>query len=291
MANIFIFWVGDFNQISENVRKIESLGHKVHIGPTKQEDEYLSRKYKYYRDSKKLKIYSFMSDVWRAYMLSNNEGFYIDAKVEVGKEVEKFYENNLSKYEAWIPRLRRNVCSFAVMYSNGKCDLFKKILAEFEKYDYINPRLFWIGPHVCDFILTSEGYYANSDQSSYEHNGILIDSPEKIFNKDYFVKTGDASWFHPRIKHENQSVISTPYTKICLDQWENNIYGRWLKFKSLPKADFERINFETEFASKGNLSLLKKIYKESYKGVGLKLTDRMIWRRLYRFFNFRKERG
>ena len=110
MINFYSYWLGNEEQkkkIEEYFSKIEKLNKniKFHLGPTKEEHEYLLEKFKFYSMNFKRKKFAFCSDIWRLYkmlVLGNNENqeknIYIDSKTlfneERLNELVSLIENN-----------------------------------------------------------------------------------------------------------------------------------------------------------------------------------------------------
>lgn len=97
---IFIFNIGMDDKANDLKRKLEIMGFDVHLGPTKEDDEYLEKNSSYYRRVKKEKIYPFMADVYRYWKLSSEGGIYLDISldIKVNNETKKML-NDMTKYQ------------------------------------------------------------------------------------------------------------------------------------------------------------------------------------------------
>lgn len=85
---IYTFWLGDEEEKNKINDKINSLNiylnpHKIILGPSIQEHNFLYKNYEFYKNSYDNKIYSFCSDVWRFWIIEKNGGLYIDSGFEI----------------------------------------------------------------------------------------------------------------------------------------------------------------------------------------------------------------
>lgn len=239
--NIFIFWIGDISKIKDVIDPLKKQGFKINLGPTDKENKYLSKNFKYYKDSLEQKKYSFCSDVWRAYVMSSNEGMYIDATVKIGDDFHKLYEE-VSKYDVWLPRVNWNDIAWNVIYSSGKNSYFDKVLEEFKKYNSDIAYEFFIGPWIADYVSYKMGHFVKKRFETYTVDGVTYDSIHKITDYNTIYKIGSGSWY---LKAQSTDWDPKSYWEEARNKWghkkTNRLISRFEKMDELPGKDKYRI--------------------------------------------------
>lgn len=197
MKNIYIFNIGKVSeQLEKNLAILKDKKYNVVVGPSHEEHKYLMANYPYYNKSIELGLYSFASDVWRFYILSKNEGLYLDTSLSIGKNFDDFY-NEVSRYDAWIPKIHDQYLNGPVMYSKSH-PLFLEMLEFFKKYDEKTEiRDFPIGPRVITIVALKHNLFIKDmwDAHYNKENKVMLGTVMQIRNKDTIYKYGSGSWF------------------------------------------------------------------------------------------------
>lgn len=282
MKNIYLFWIGDSKKIENMINTIKSQGFNVVVGPSAEDDKYLSENFSYYKKSKEAKIWSFCSDVWRFYMLSKNEGLYIDANEAVGNEFYKLYEE-IEKFDVAVVRGSSHTIGSSFLYSSGKKkEVFEEALNLYKKFDNEYVRTFPVGPHVITYVLRNT--FTPGFDFEVKDN-IAFFSFLFIRDENKYKKVGSASWaggfnasaYSQRVEnnfktHRKEDSKITRYYFDAKEFPKVNVFGL--------RDEFDKTN------SKKVIKDLKTIYKNSK--VKKYLGQRLIWSRLYRLFARRK---
>ena len=277
--NIYMFWIGDKKKMQPLIDQINKTKHKLILGPTISEDKLLCKEYKYYRDSKIDKIYSFMSDVWRLKKLSENPGLYLDTSLSIGDDLNTFI-NKYSKYDASFFKENSNALTPSVMMNVKSNQLFKNILNIYKSYQYDQPRLFPILPLLMTNCLQNN---FTNDYKDNIHNNIIYGSILNIRKKNEIFKYGSGSWNGSTIddakkywagqekafENENgrASYMNREFNKIQLKNISFDIWSLRALYKNSSKK--EKIE-------------LKRIYiNRNFK---INIVDRLIWTRLFKIY-------
>ena len=255
--NIYIYWIGD-EKVKEKIRNNFSLLSKtnktikINIGPTSDEHEFLIKNYKFYSVMYENKKYSFCSDLYRVWKLSENSGLYIDANTLIDykrfHEILELVKNARRKQDKASIFIKENghIIWNGFIYSNNQ-DFFKKILNFYKTFPSVSSKL--TGPLILSMIVYREfgsklnvdenNFYLDarnidpfSDKSIIKYNGfgswgknkeIEWDKPEKSGAHTYFHKNANNfrkgkynSWFWVLIRWciKHYFIYLLPYIKI-----------------------------------------------------------------------------
>lgn len=278
MKKVFMFWIGDHQKINEMVKKIEGQGIEVVVGPSKEDDKYLSENFSYYKLSKDKKIWSFCSDVWRFYVLSKYEGLYIDANEIVGDDFSKMYDE-ISRYDAAFIKGTSHTLSSSFMYSSGKRkDIFQVALDQYKKFNNKFVRSFPIGPNVITYA-TREIYHPGFELEVV--NNIAFYPYTFMRNEKTYKKVGSASWskgFNAAVYSQNVEDNFRIHKKV-----DTKPTKMFYEAKEFPTISVWGLRDEYDSTvSKSDLKELKRIYKRLK--IKIYLPQRLIWSQLYRLF-------
>lgn len=194
MKKVFIYNVGQDNAVLPLKEMITKQGFTVIIGPTVDDQNFLMT-IPYYKEAYNQGIYSFCSDVYRAYILSKDKGLYIDTSVIVGPEFYKFYES-VEIYQTWLPRTSDAAINNCVAFGNGS--IFMKEALDFyiEKYiPFSGIRQFPILPRIVTLLSMKRGFVRKNDWTNKGDGEVHIGSILEIRNENTIKKLGGGSWF------------------------------------------------------------------------------------------------
>lgn len=295
--NIFMFWIGDKSVIESKIKFLESKGFNVVLGPTNEEDKILTRNHKYYSDAKKLKIYSFMSDIWRFDKLSKNNGLYIDVSSIIGEDIDKFYDE-VSKNDIWLFKENKINIGSSIMYSSGSNKakkFFKEILDRFDMDKYDIPYLFPYAPSIITIQLLQMGYKYSFNVETI--NGVRLDSLLSVRNKKTIFKYGSGgSWSAIAKRNKSSSFKDDKDNWQSLeDAWKNKkifhpillndhkIFSEHNTYFSIWGAR----DWYDHRSTKKERKEIRELYKK-YRPKSIDLPSRIIWSKLYRLFTLKK---
>lgn len=296
---VFVFWIGEKNEIKELLSKLRSLDFEVHLGPSKEEHDFLYEEYKYYKMSYDQKIWAFCSDVWRLYVLSKQKGMYIDSSVIIGKDLSTFYDFFINN-ETTLFKESAGLIANAVMLSGVENNVFfADILSKYKinHPENLDVRLLPIGPMVVtSHAMRHFGFKPSfTDQSLKNEKGhcINIFSLLQIRNKNSIFKAGFGSWWQSAEKISNKKLAKNHWQNLE-SKWRRQVgkndHQRLLKVLSkredLPVWVREIRRMYDSSKSEAELKELKLMYKRiDYK---IKFSELLIWSKMYRTFSLKK---
>lgn len=297
VKKIFIFWIGKIDSISILLEKLDKQGFEVEVGPSQQDHIFLMKNFEYYRISYENKIWSFCSDVWRAYKLSKEKGMYIDTSVEIGDSFLQMYEKCM---EADTTLIKENDISFATCVLASSIEnnnLFESFLNIFNlpiNGDLI--RLYEVAPVLFTSFLWKSGIENNGffEETFYEFNQkIWAIELLEIRNKNTIIKKGAGTWMKS-IEHRDINMNNLPDTwNGAEEKWllkkKNksmkrsvdliNKYGYWV---SMPQRIRDAYDASIDREERAKLSdVFKKIPFRT------KISEKLLWSRLFVFFTFK----
>lgn len=284
-TKIFLFWLGD-EKIDKS--KYEHVGFDLVIGPTADEHKYLMSKYTYYRTSFECKKFSFCSDVWRLYKLSNERGLYVDASVIIGPNFNAFVKK-VESLNVAVFRGNYKYIETGVMWSGcTNNDFYKKLLENFCSYESIAT---FIMPVFLSKQIFEMGFNFGWDKEQI--GKIAIFPLTEIRNKNMIWKTGGGSWGafannDNYFEKVNNNDSWTEWEKKFINKeidygWQNSCVERAMKGEWL---DIERLREYYDIGLKGiTRKQLLADYKASHHRK--KFDELIIWSKLYVFFTFK----
>ena len=273
MINFYSYWLGNEEQkkkIEKYFSKIEKLNKniKFHLGPTKEEHEYLLEKFKFYSMNFKRQNFSFCSDIWRLYKMlvlgnddDQNKNIYIDSKTlfneERLNELVSLIENNNN---ILIKEKSHRIWSGFIYLSNKN----KNILYDSLNFYYFFPQLtnssIFIAPGIMSiflwkskkenikniFFFDARDIDPLNDNSILKYNGFASwRAPNR--KKDLADTKNGANFFHNQaIKFEENkwTKIGTWWKKWYWDKFCIIFFPYiWIKWKTRKKLEIENIYF------------------------------------------------
>lgn len=288
MKNVFIFWIGNHSKIEGLKSELEEKKFNIIIGPSTEEHKYLYNNYPYYRKSFDEKIWSFCSDIWRIYVLSKYKGVYIDTSVKIGKNFEKFYNDNITYKASFFKQGCDSIASSVMFSGEENNQIFQEILNIFEEEIDYTPRAYNIIPYLLTVKLFEKGLKRRSFDEEIINENIKINSLLRIRNNDELMKIGSHSW-----RKKNEGKIVEPNKDLWMrremlwrrgkrDRFDERCNDNILKYGWFVLSawgireiyDFPNNKEERRMA----VDLHRKI---SYRK---KIDELLLWSRLYVFF-------
>lgn len=194
MKKVFIYNIGQNETVKPIKAIIEKQGFEVIVGPSQQDQDFLMT-IPYYKESFDQKIYSFCSDVYRSYVLSNNKGLYIDTSVIVGPEFYKFYEE-VEKYKAWLPRTSDAAINNCIAFGNHSSFMKEALDFYIDKYTpNSGVRQFPILPRIVTLLAMQKGFIQKNDWTHKGNEEVYLGELLKIRDANTIKKLGGGSWF------------------------------------------------------------------------------------------------
>lgn len=227
--NVFIYWVGPNHFISEKERMYKDMGLNVEIGPSKEDHIYLYEKYKYYRDSYDLKIYSFCSDVWRYWKMQGRKGLYIDAGFTPLPQLKNLLMEWDKADSPIFPRVAYNKVMTGIFWNNGSSlPVFDYILNFISKYNFDSPREFELVPHIFDFYMNQNNIFNKNKSNEISIDGMIFTTPQSGCSP-YSLQGSMQSWKEKKSSNPNDWIWNLWYKK----EWEYRArrrkFGRKIK--------------------------------------------------------------
>lgn len=294
---IFIFWVGEKSGIEKLIIKLKNMKFDVQIGPSNDEHKFLYKNYSYYRVAYDNKIWSFCSDVWRVYKLSNEKGLYIDTSVEIGKDFIKFYDRHISKEVTVFKETSSSIASSILFSGVLNNNFYKKLLDNFDPKITFDLRLCPLLPDIISALLCKKiNFYGFSEVRLGE---IDILSLMRIRNKEEIFKVGTASWTEKNKVVSMSKLVDNNFWYRSEQAWLNNkpydFYKR--KLHTYMNEDKQYIN-PTPFKiriqyDKSSTYEERKALTEQYKKINYRTRffDKLIWSKLFVFFGGNKNKA
>ncbi len=212
----FVYWVGNPTVKIDTEQRLLKLKEKycnidIEFGPTKSENEYLSKNFKFYKINMNNKKYAFTSDLWRIWKLSENNGIYIDATTEFNIDKIDSFLDSYNNNDLVLIKENGHLIWNGLIASKDK-ELFKEILNFYMKF----PRYSCIltGPKILSLSfykkygtrLNNENvkfYDARdidpfNDSSIFQYNGMASWKKKSKGKVDFnnHKKTGGHNYFH-----------------------------------------------------------------------------------------------
>lgn len=282
--NIFIFWIGDNSKIKNLVDDLKSKDFNVIVGPSSEEHEYLYKKYAYYKRSYDLKIWSFCSDIWRFYILSSNNGLYIDTTVGIGENFINFF-NRASEKDYYFVKERKSVIASAIIGSFGDGNIFKEALEIMENFNQYDPKYYFVAPFVLTKLLKEKFSYPDN-WDKFANETIFIDTLPSIRNKSEIIKYGAGSWMIGKKNFDDNFDKNDMWSNVEKDWNDRNFYtGARQRYEhsmqDIYSPDLIQVRKSYEAGIITKEEAIKLVNKINYK---IKISERLIWSVLYKMF-------
>ncbi len=143
--NVYIFWFGNVEigkSMTDKWNEISKIipDHKIVLGPSDEDHEYLLKNYEYYKVAFKQKRYVQMSDIWRLYKLSQTGGLYIDSYTNVNHNKMNTWLNEIhGKAKNIYYREDKSYVNLSMVYiHNPNEEAINLTLARYKKYENID---------------------------------------------------------------------------------------------------------------------------------------------------------
>lgn len=226
---ILMFWMGDNNpEIDKKVSLAKKQGFEL-VLPTKTEIDFLSSKYRYVKEASDRRIFSFVSDVWRAWKALELGGkvLYLDGTVEVKSFTD--IANFVTRKDVAFFKEDRYGYASSVFYCDLDNPIFKDIIKDFlgyyEKYNDLRKNYkitnFKIAPNILTRLIINN-YWNNLKWEVNEELGIY-EIKEILKFRNGINKVGKASWV--KTKPNKDWFI------LCEEQWEKKSFNS--KFRAI----------------------------------------------------------
>lgn len=282
---IFVFWIGDQTKLSNFAKRSDV---EWNIGPTSADHSFLMSVSPYYRLSFELGKYSFCSDVWRFWKLSENKGLYIDVSVNLGPNFTDFIDE-ISQYDVAVFRGNTHIIETSVLWSGKENNKFFKGLFDIYCDVSAKPWNMYFAPIILSSYIQNEWFTFSKDFEENINNGVAILSLLKIRDNNTIKKIGACSWGNVPVDFDYFEAMKSDHWSKWEETYKNKIVSieNVAAFNNVTKFGYFEpdINMVRRLYDTVDRKYLSHISKDAKKMMTkVEFKNKLIWSKIFRFF-------